>query len=75
MAAMEAQQWCEKPENHDEVARDHAPSASGSTARYEDITERVKGKFDYGIPGKVVEKHPQMMTLLERLRLLSVPEP
>ena len=23
----------------------------------EDVTDRVKGKFDYGIPGKVVEKH------------------
>ena len=27
----------------------------------EDVTDRVKGKFDYGIPGKVVENSPHIM--------------
>ncbi len=30
-------------------------------APVEDITDRVKGKFDYGIPGKVVESSPHIM--------------
>ena len=59
MAVMEAQKWCEKPENNAGARRDLSPSASGSTARSPDIIDRVKGKFDYGIPGKVVEKHQQ----------------
>jgi len=46
MATMEAQMWCDKPENAAEV---------------EDITDRVKGKFDYGVPGKVVENSPHIM--------------
>ena len=60
MATMEAQQWCEKPENHAEVAAICA-KRQWINCPVEDITDRVKGKFDYGIPGKVVEKHPQMM--------------
>ena len=62
---MEAQQWCEKPENGRRGRGDLRSSASGSIAPVEDVTDRVKGKFDYGLPGKVVEKHPQMMLLLE----------
>jgi nitrate/nitrite transport system substrate-binding protein len=57
---MEAQQWCDKPENYAEVAAICA-KRQWINAPVEDITDRVKGKFDYGIPGKVVEKHPQMM--------------
>ena len=30
-------------------------------APYEDIIDRTKGKFDYGIPGKVVENSPHIM--------------
>jgi nitrate/nitrite transport system substrate-binding protein len=60
MATMEAQQWCEKTENQDEVAAICA-KRQWINCPVEDVTERVKGKFDYGIPGKVVEKHPQMM--------------
>ncbi len=60
MATMEAQQWCEKPENYGEVAAICA-KRQWINCPVEDVTDRVKGKFDYGIPGKVVEKHPQMM--------------
>ena len=60
MATMEAQQWCEKPENAAEVAAICA-KRQWINCPVEDVTDRVKGKFDYGIPGKVVEKHPQMM--------------
>ena len=46
--------------------------ASGGTATFlgkvgitvtpvEDVTERMKGKFDYGVPGKVVENSPHIM--------------
>ena len=38
-----------------------APSANGSTCPVEDVTDRMKGKFDYGIPGKVVENSPHIM--------------
>ena len=60
MAVMEAQQWCEKPENAAEVAT-ICGRRQWINCPVEDIADRVKGKFDYGIPGKVVEKHPQMM--------------
>ena len=60
MATMEAQQWCEKPENYAEVAAICA-KRQWINCPVADVTDRVKGKFDYGIPGKVVEKHPQMM--------------
>ncbi len=60
MAVMDAQQWCEKPENAAEVAT-ICGRRQWINCPVEDIADRVKGKFDYGIPGKVVEKHPQMM--------------
>jgi nitrate/nitrite transport system substrate-binding protein len=60
MATMEAQMWCEKPENYAEVAAICA-KRQWINCPVNDVTDRVKGKFDYGIPGKVVEKHPQMM--------------
>jgi nitrate/nitrite transport system substrate-binding protein len=60
MATMEAQMWCEKPENYAEVAQ-ICSKRNWINCPVNDITDRVKGKFDYGIPGKVVEKHPQMM--------------
>jgi nitrate/nitrite transport system substrate-binding protein len=59
-AVMEAQQWCDKPENYAEVAAICA-KRQWINCPVEDITDRVKGKFDYGIPGKVVERHPEMM--------------
>ena len=60
MATMEAQQWCEKPENYAEVAAICA-KRQWINCPVADVTDRVRGKFDYGLPGKVVEKHPQMM--------------
>jgi nitrate/nitrite transport system substrate-binding protein len=59
-AVMEAQIWCDKPENYGEVAAICA-KRQWINCPVDDIADRVKGKFDYGIPGKVVEKHPQMM--------------
>jgi nitrate/nitrite transport system substrate-binding protein len=60
MATMEAQQWCEKPDNHAEVAAICA-KRQWINCPVEDVTDRVQGKFDYGIPGKVVEKSPHIM--------------
>jgi nitrate/nitrite transport system substrate-binding protein len=60
MAVMEAQQWCDKPENRDEVAAICA-KRQWINCPVEDVTDRVKGKFDYGIPGKVVENSPHIM--------------
>lgn len=58
-AVMEAQIWCERPENKEEMARIcsrrrwiHAP--------YADIVDRMQGNFDYGT-GRVVENHPEQM--------------
>ncbi|SFC06430.1 nitrate/nitrite transport system substrate-binding protein [Marinospirillum celere] len=59
MAVMEAQMYCEEPENKEEVARIcsrrrwiHAP--------FDDIIDRMKGNFDYG-NGRIVEDHPDQM--------------
>jgi nitrate/nitrite transport system substrate-binding protein len=59
MAIMEAQMYCEEPQNREEVARIcsrrrwiHAP--------FEDIVDRMQGNFDYGT-GRVVEDHPDQM--------------
>jgi nitrate/nitrite transport system substrate-binding protein len=60
MAVMEAQQWCEDPANYQEVAT-ICSRRQWINCPVNDITDRVKGRFDYGIPGKIVEKHPQMM--------------
>jgi nitrate/nitrite transport system substrate-binding protein len=59
MAVMEAQQWCEKSENRDEVAAICA-KRQWINCPVDDVTDRVKGKFDYGT-GKVVENSPHIM--------------
>jgi nitrate/nitrite transport system substrate-binding protein len=59
MAVMEAQRWCEKPENRDEVAAICA-KRQWINCPVDDVTDRVKGKFDYGT-GKVVENSPHIM--------------
>jgi nitrate/nitrite transport system substrate-binding protein len=59
MAVMEAQQWCEKPDNRDEVAAICA-KRQWINCPVDDVTDRVKGKFDYGT-GKVVENSPHIM--------------
>jgi len=60
MAVMEAQQWCEKPENKVETAAICA-KRQWINVPVNDVTDRFKGKFDYGIPGKVVENSPHIM--------------
>ena len=59
-AVLEAQQWCDKPENYAENAA-ICSKRQWINAPVADITDRVKGKFDYGIPGKVVENSPHIM--------------
>jgi nitrate/nitrite transport system substrate-binding protein len=60
MAVMEAQQWCETMGNREEVAAICA-KRQWINCPVEDVTDRMKGKFDYGIPRKSVELSPYMM--------------
>jgi nitrate/nitrite transport system substrate-binding protein len=60
MAVMEAQQWCEKMENRAETAEICA-KRQWINCPVDDVTDRMKGKFDYGVPGKVVESSPHIM--------------
>jgi nitrate/nitrite transport system substrate-binding protein len=60
MAVMEAQMWCDKPENYAEVAAICA-RRQWINAPVGDVADRVKGRFDYGIPGKVIERSPHIM--------------
>ena len=59
MAVMEAQQWCEKMENREETAAICA-KRQWINVPVEDVTDRMKGKFDYGT-GRVVENSPHQM--------------
>jgi len=59
MAVMEAQQGCEKMENREETAAICA-KRQWINVPGEDVTDRMKGKFDYGT-GRVVENSPQQM--------------
>jgi ABC-type nitrate/sulfonate/bicarbonate transport systems, periplasmic components len=59
MAVMEAQMWCEKTENKEEMAK-ICSGRKWINAPYNDIIERMKGTFDYG-NGKVVENSPFQM--------------
>lgn len=58
-AVMEAQMFCEKPENKEEVAQICA-KRRWINAPYADIIDRMKGTFDYGT-GKVVQDSPHIM--------------
>lgn len=58
-AVMEAQMWCEKMENREEAAAICA-KRQWINVPVADVTDRMKGKFDYGT-GRVVEKSPVMM--------------
>ena len=73
MAVMEAQQWCDKPENHEELATIMG-KRQWINAPVEDISDRTKGRFDYGTGqrGRELAAHHEV---LARLCLLSVPEP
>jgi nitrate/nitrite transport system substrate-binding protein len=46
-AVMEAQIWCDKPENRDEMAR-ILSTKNWINAPYEDLVTRINGKVDYG---------------------------
>jgi nitrate/nitrite transport system substrate-binding protein len=59
MAVMEAQQWCDKTENKDELSAIMAKS-QWINCPVEDILDRAKGKFDYGT-GRIVENSPHIM--------------
>ena len=59
MAIMEAQMFCEKPENKEEVAK-ICSQRRWIGAPYADVVDRMKGNFAYGT-GKVVENHPEQM--------------
>jgi nitrate/nitrite transport system substrate-binding protein len=60
MAVMEAQQWADKMENKDELAAIMS-KRQWINCPVEDIADRAKGKFNYGIPGKIVENSPHIM--------------
>jgi nitrate/nitrite transport system substrate-binding protein len=60
MAVMEAQQWADKAENKAELAAIMG-KRQWMNCPVEDILERTSGKYDYGIPGKVVESSPHIM--------------
>lgn len=59
MAVMEAQVWCQKPENAEEMCR-IIGKRQWMNAPFADIIDRAKGKFVYG-DGRVIENHPRMM--------------
>jgi len=59
MAVMEAQMFCEKPENRAEVAKICA-DRRWIGAPYNDLIERLEGTFDYGT-GRVVKDSPEQM--------------
>ncbi|MHB9022521.1 MAG: CmpA/NrtA family ABC transporter substrate-binding protein [Halothiobacillus sp.] len=58
-AIMEAQMFCEKPENKDEVAKICA-NRRWIGAPYNDIIDRMKGDYNYG-DGRVVKNSPEIM--------------
>lgn len=60
MAVMEAQQWSDKAENKAELAAIMG-KRQWMNCPVEDVLDRTAGKFDYGIPGKVVENSPHVM--------------
>ncbi|KYH00794.1 CmpA/NrtA family ABC transporter substrate-binding protein [Bradyrhizobium sp. DOA1] len=60
MAVMEAQQWADKAENKAELATIMG-KRQWMNCPVEDVLDRTAGKFDYGIPGKVVENSPHIM--------------
>ncbi|MFC7054294.1 CmpA/NrtA family ABC transporter substrate-binding protein [Hansschlegelia quercus] len=60
MAIMEAQQWCEKMENKEELATICA-KRNWIGAPVSDIVARMKGTFDYGAGKPVVENSPHIM--------------
>jgi nitrate/nitrite transport system substrate-binding protein len=60
MAVQEAQQWCDKMENKEEMTK-----IVGTRAWFNvpaaDILPRLKGEYDYGLPGKTLKDSPGLM--------------
>jgi nitrate/nitrite transport system substrate-binding protein len=59
MAVLEAQQWCDKPENIEEMCQIISQD-KWFKVPFEDIVERSKGNIDFG-NGRVEENFPQAM--------------
>ncbi len=59
MAVLEAQQWCDKPENHAEMCQIIA-GPKWFDVKVEDILPRTSGTIDYG-DGRKVDKFAQAM--------------
>ncbi len=59
MAVLEAQQWCSKPENKEEMAQ-IISKREWIKVDPADVVDRAKGKFDYG-DGRVVENSPEIL--------------
>ena len=59
MAVQEAQMWCDKTANRDELAQ-IVSKRQWFNVPYNDIVSRLQGKFDYG-NGKVVANSPHLM--------------
>lgn len=59
MAIQEAQMWCDKPENKEEMCTIVSKREWFKVPK-DDILGRAQGKFDYG-NGKVVENSPHLM--------------
>lgn len=59
MAIMEAQMFCEKKENREEVAK-ICSDRKWIGAPFKDVVDRLKGNFDYGT-GRVVNDSPEQM--------------
>jgi len=58
-AVLEAQMWCDKPENKEEMAKITAENKWIKT-KPEAIVKRAKGTYDYGT-GRVVQNSPHLM--------------
>ncbi len=75
MAVMEAQQWCEKLENKEEMAT-IIGRRQWFNVPVPDIIGRIKGDINYGLGRKVARLEPQDEILgRERRDLLSLEEP
>jgi nitrate/nitrite transport system substrate-binding protein len=59
MAVLDAQMWCDKAENRDELAQ-IVSKRSWFNVPYQDIVSRLHGKFDYGT-GRVVDNSAHLM--------------
>jgi nitrate/nitrite transport system substrate-binding protein len=59
MAVQEAQMWCDKDENREELSNIVA-KRQWISVPVADVLDRMKGKFDYGT-GRVVENSPHIM--------------